>query len=157
MMCEKCSEQYIVQIGDQKLCPICAVIAAAAKIMRDYGTVDYQGKTYALTQDAYPENYRTDGEVRYYASATGPDGAEYEVAWETTQGWNTASAEAKRVEELLAEQRYGYLDEAEETELATLLDSPNTSWLDDESNACDWDRPIDVRRVWTEEVGNGHN
>jgi len=114
----------------------------------DYGTVNYEGKTYKMNQDAYPENYGTDGEIRYYATAIGPDGAEYNITWETTKGWDKANAEAKRVEELLAEQKLGYLNEAEETELATLLDSPNTSWLDDESNACDWDRPIDVQRIW---------
>jgi hypothetical protein len=60
---------------------------------QDHGTVEFNGITYTLTQDAYCDNYGTDGGVRYYAHATGPDGGEYRVAWDTTEAWDALDGE----------------------------------------------------------------
>lgn len=48
------------------------------------------GLTVTLTDDATMDNYGTDGEVRYYASAVDAAGNEYRVAWDTTNGITTA-------------------------------------------------------------------
>lgn len=104
--------------------------------MKDYGTVDYNGKTYTLTQEAYVDNYGTKGAVRYYAHAIDEAGNEYIIAWDTTEAWDLATERAK----LDAE---SYLDEADAERLAELLDLvlPDVS---DESNACDWGNPVRV-------------
>ena len=88
-------------------------------IKKDYGTVEFEGKTYTLTQDAYAENYGTDGAVRYYAAAVDADGNEYLVTWETTEQWDEAQEEYKETSEV-------------------------NGYIEDESNACDWDSPIEV-------------
>ena len=54
----------------------------------DYGTVTFNGVLYTLTQDAYCDNYGTDGGVRYYAHATDAAGNKYRVAWDTTIEWD---------------------------------------------------------------------
>ena len=96
---------------------------------KQYGTVDFEGKRYYLTQDAYPDNYGTDGDVRYYARAIDIEGDIYMVAWDTTGEWDEAQAEAQRL------QAAG--DPCD--------DYP--AILDDESNACDWDHPVDVKAI----------
>jgi hypothetical protein len=57
---------------------------------RDFGNVDFEGITYTLTQDAYCDNYGTDGGVRYYAHAVDGAGNKYLLAWDTTQAWMDA-------------------------------------------------------------------
>lgn len=99
--------------------------AAAEK----YGTVDHGGAALALTQQAYCENYGTDGGVRYYASAVDIEGNEYRVSWDTTQAWDAATAAAK-------------VSLAESGELGN-----EEYLLQDESNACDWDSPADITPV----------
>ena len=86
---------------------------------KNYGTVEFKGTIYALTQDAYCDNYGTDGAVRYYASAVDASGNKYLVAWETTQAWNEAQELYKQTNEV-------------------------SGFIEDESNACDWDNPIEV-------------
>lgn len=77
----------------------------------DYGTVHFEGKELTITQAAYCDNYSTDGAVRYYATATDSAGNSYQVAWETTQEWNSGEVDTE-----------------------------------DESNSCDWDNPIEVKK-----------
>ena len=60
---------------------------------RDYGSVKHNGMTLALTQDAYCENYGTDGSVRYYAQAKDATGNLYRVAWDTTAEWDEREPE----------------------------------------------------------------
>lgn len=98
----------------------------------DYGTVNFGGKTYTLTQDAYAENYGMDGSVRYYASATDEQGLKYLVVWGTTPEWDAAQAEARRV------------DQQYEPHAAPDYEYPQI--LEDETNACDWDHPVAVDR-----------
>jgi hypothetical protein len=47
------------------------------------GDVTYTGITVHLTQQAYSNNYGTDGDVRYYAKGVDDEGNEYMVTWET--------------------------------------------------------------------------
>lgn len=89
---------------------------------KDYGTVTFNGKVFALTQDAYFDNYGTDGGVRYYASAVDTDGNKYLVAWGTTEKWNEAQQEYKVTGEV-------------------------NGCIEDESNACDWDNPVSVEEM----------
>ena len=56
--------------------------ATAAK---QYGTVTYEGVEYALCQQAYCDNYGTDNQVRYHATAIDIDGNQYKVTWETIE------------------------------------------------------------------------
>jgi hypothetical protein len=92
-------------------------------IMTDYGTVNFNGKTLTLTQGAYCDNYGTQGNVRYYASAVDADGNKYIVAWDTTEQWQQWQKEYAN-----HDNDYDYI-----------------AGLEDESNACDWDNPIEVR------------
>ena len=92
--------------------------------------VNYAGHTYTLQQDAYADNYGTDGAVRYYAHATDNDGNDYTVRWNTTPEWDEAQAEAERI--------------AKQYEPSTAPSYEYPALLDDESNACDWDNPVDV-------------
>lgn len=85
----------------------------------NYGTVEFEGKTYTLTQDAYANNYGTDGAVRYYAAAVGADGNRYMVEWETSEEWDAAQDDYKATGEV-------------------------SGYIEDEQNACDWDNPISV-------------
>ncbi len=43
---------------------------------KEFGTVDYKGVTYILTQQAYIDNDGTDGKVIYYAAAITEDMAD---------------------------------------------------------------------------------
>ena len=49
------------------------------------GTATFDGVVYALCQQAYIDNYGTDGGVRYYATAIDADGNKYKVTWETIE------------------------------------------------------------------------
>ena len=81
----------------------------------------YNGVEITLTENAEAANYGTDGNVEYTATGKGSDGHTYLITWATTEEWNDA------VEEGI--DKYG---------------EPNNSYCQDESNACDWDNPIDI-------------
>lgn len=102
--------------------------------MTNYGTITYKGKEYLLIHQPYIVDARTERwrneEVYYLANAIDSEGNEYEVEWELNEYTREAYNE-------LARQR-----EFEET--------PNYSLVEDESNACDWDNPIDVREIYCE-------
>ena len=49
--------------------------------MRDFGTITFNGQVFTLTQEAYADNFGTDGGVRYYAGAVDTDGNEHQVTW----------------------------------------------------------------------------
>lgn len=83
------------------------------------GKCRHDGVDLALAADAVMDNYGTCGEVRYYADAFDRNGAEYRVTWGTTQKWDDRSENPEEYE----------------------------SWLEDESNACDWDNPIEVEQI----------
>jgi hypothetical protein len=86
-----------------------------------YGTVEFGGRIYILTQQAYCDNYGTDGGVRYYAHAVAKNDADtnkYKVVWATTDEWDNHQK-----------------------------NDETCSFCEDESNACNWDNPIDVRIV----------
>lgn len=89
-----------------------------ATLEDNFGTVDYNNKTYYFTQQAYSNNYETNGEVRYYATAIDSKENEYQVCWLTTAEW----------------------DEANDT----ATDDDYDSIIEDESNACEWDKPYEI-------------
>lgn len=95
-------------------------------MITDFGTVNYQGKILTLTQQAYADNYGTNGGVRYYAHAVDADGNEYIVAWDTTGEWDT--------------QREIYKRDGDSTDEGARA----LAYVEDESNACDWDSPANV-------------
>ena len=86
-------------------------------------TVTHKNETYTLKEDAYMENYGIYGEVRYYAHATDADGTEVIVVWLTTQIWDEA------------------------TEAAAAGDNNALSYIEDESNACEWDYPEKITQI----------
>lgn len=88
---------------------------------KDYGTVIFNGKEYVITQAAYPVNYGTDGDVRYEAAAVS-DGKDYIVVWATTPEWREATRLYNETGEI-------------------------SGFYQDESNACDWYSPIEVREI----------
>jgi len=104
-----------------------------------YGTVVFGGKTYILTQQAYCDSYGTDGGVRYYAHAVATDDTddnEYKVIWDTTEEWDNHQAG-------------GDIHPAEQDDKGDVI-APNEmtcSFCEDESNACDWDKPVEVIEV----------
>lgn len=99
----------------------------------NYGMVEFEGRTYELTEQAYPENYGISGEICYKATAKlqGDESEEvYMVTWKTTETWNEYT---KLHEEYVEENG-----------------NDNSDWiayLEDGSNACDWDNPISVDQI----------
>lgn len=63
-----------------------------------------------------------DAYVRYYARAVDAEGNEYEITWKQTEAWEEAKDLYKATGEVI-EHFY------------------------DESNACEWDKPIAVKKV----------
>ena len=110
--------------------------------------VKFQGKTYTLTQEAEATNYGTYGEVRYCAVATDDKGNQYEVIWETKELWDLAVELAKlEAQKESMEQHNEQLNSEEAQRLAELSEQVNSSYCEDESNACDWDNPIEVKEI----------
>ena len=99
----------------------------------DNGTVEHEGKTIYLIQQAYADGIGED--IHYDASGVDIDGNVYHVRWETTEAWDNAVAE-------YAAERRDY-DEAHAQGRSTEYPECPTL-LDDESNACDWDNPSSV-------------
>jgi hypothetical protein len=117
---------------------------------RDYGTVTFKGKTYKLIQDAYVDNYGTNGAVRYYVKAIGEDYKTYLVTWETTEKFDDACRlayldaryedEEDDLPQVLIEERYALYEKYDN-------DPPSSTYAEDEGNACDWDNPISVESI----------
>ena len=94
--------------------------------MTNYGTVTHNGKEYTLTQQAYIVGSNED--PYYIANATDSKGNEYEVEWELNEHTRKMYNEIERQIEAGG--------------------APNYSLVEDESDACDWDNPIDVREIY---------
>lgn len=92
--------------------------AAAAK----FGTVEHEGKTLALTQQAYCDNTGAGDQVAYFAAAVDADGNAYKVKWDTTMEWDEAQA-------------------------AYRADPLNAPVPEDESAACDWSAPAAIVEI----------
>lgn len=106
---------------------------------KEYGTVEFGGKTYILTQQAYCNNYGTDGGVRYYAHAVAADDADdatYKVVWDTTEEWDNHQSGGE-------EHPREYDDDNNEI----YPNGMSCNFCEDESNACDWDKPVNVYEV----------
>ena len=86
------------------------------------GDVTFDGLLIHLTEQAYANNYGTDGGVRYYAHGVTDDGTEYLVAWDTTAAWD-AEQDAYRA------------------------DPDNFTSSIPEDQACDWSEPVAAREV----------
>lgn len=112
-----------------------------------FGTVNFEGKELKLTQDAYVDNYGTDGEVRYYANAVDTEGNEYQVIWETTKEFDQSEELFNLIEELEVLKSHKSFDDGEimrmeelEKEIEKMENEGiGSSYCEDESNACDWD------------------
>ncbi len=85
----------------------------------DFGSVEFGGKTYRLTDDIYCSNYGTDGGVRYYAYAIDEAGNKYRVAWDTTAEWDARDPE-------------DYGDDSEACDWSAPVDVVLTETADDE-------------------------
>ena len=90
------------------------------------GTVNFEGKEYFLTQDAYLDGDWESG-ISYIASAVDAEGNEYEIEWELNEDTENA---------------YEKIEEQKEKG-----EEPDYYLIQDEENACDWDNPIDVRLI----------
>lgn len=118
--------------------------------MRDFGTVTFNGQVFTLTQDAYADNYGSDGETRYYASAVDTDENDVKVSWTTTAAWDNSEKIFnlnQKLEELtsnLSDEDHAERWIAEVKEEIEELEALETCDSEDESNACDWDNPISV-------------
>lgn len=84
-------------------------------------TVDHGDISITCRDDAH-----LDREGQYRAYGVGDDGNSYIIDWSTTTAWDAANAEAK------ANRANGDYDSY-------------PSLLDDESHACDWDNPSNIR------------
>jgi hypothetical protein len=85
----------------------------------NHGSVNQNGIEITLTQEAYCSNW---GEYR--ASGKDDQGNRYEVIWDTTMAWDEAQAELKSNPEDVC-----------------------LSFIEDESNACDWENPREVQAI----------
>lgn len=103
----------------------------------EFGTVDFEGKTYTLTNQAQADNHGTEGLVRYTARAVDDSGHEYVLAWDTTDAWDVACKVAAMDDE----------DEIAEVIAEADLTQGELPDVSDESNACDWDSPVSVKAV----------
>jgi len=83
----------------------------------DFGKVSFNGIEIILTQQAYCNN-----EGQYLASGKDAAGNIYQVEWQTTKAWDDAQELARTTGEVDA-------------------------FAEDESNACDWSSPVDVKLV----------
>lgn len=88
---------------------------------QDFGTITCDAGTFELLQDAYPENYGTDGGIRFYASARGVGGDTCRLGWDTTQAWKD--------------------NEAANQAALSAGEIPDDL---DYSDACDWQKPNEV-------------
>lgn len=96
------------------------------KMAKENGTVEYQGKTIYLTQQAHADNTYRDGrngDLVYRAHGIDTNGNEYRVEWETTAEWD---------------------DHQSRDEYHDHNGADTCGWCEDESNACDWDSPSRV-------------
>ena len=85
----------------------------------------YKGKQLTLNENAYIAGTREN--IIYLATATDEDGQQYEIEWAINEETQKAYDEIERQREL--------------------GETPNYSLVEDESNACDWDNPIEIRKV----------
>ena len=88
----------------------------------DFGDITFDGKLIHLTEQAYAENYGTDGGVRYHAKGVDDSGTEYVVSWDTTEAWD-----------------------AEQDSYRADPDKFEPSMM--EEYACDWSSPVAIRIV----------
>lgn len=93
--------------------------------MKNYGTLTHKEKEYTLIQQPYIGGINE--EPYYLANAIDSKGNEYEVEWELNEYTREKYVELER--------------QIEAREV------PNYSLVEDESNACDWDNPIDIREI----------
>lgn len=109
-------------------------------------TVKFEGKTFFLEQQAYPDNYGTDGGVRYYAAAIDENGERYKVVWDTLEQWDNGN-EVAQLEAQLEDPRHFTDEEIQKTKDRLEEIGDNYIPNDDESGACDWDSPVNVYKV----------
>lgn len=115
--------------------------------VKEYGEVEFEGKKYALTENAYGDNYMVD-QFRYFAHAIDEQGNRYRVMWETTYAWDI-SREYDMLEHNLEMQPDPYERERIKERLAELEEEiKEVGYINaDEHWACDWDNPVEVEEV----------
>jgi hypothetical protein len=107
---------------------------------KEYGTVTYNNREYALTESAYLDNYNC--EAVYMANAIDEEGNDYLVIWKPTKQWEL-SREYSNIESHIALLHDYEKEQAErrmkaiEAEIEKVGGFVN---IDDEY-ACDWDEP----------------
>ena len=111
---------------------------------KKYSTVEFEGKTYALTQDAFVDNYGTNGDVCYRAMAIDEQGNKYNVIWYLDEAYEKNGKDYNRYIKLTDLSEHQPLDDDEQSEFDTLIDDGQPSPNEDESNACDWDEPAHI-------------
>ncbi len=119
---------------------------------RDFGTVEYKGKTYTVTCEAWVDNKGTDGDVVYYAYAE-KDEKKYRVMWNTTEEFDLSGELSNlelRLGEISKNTQDNEIEEKEEIEerIAELeAQGIDSFFAEDESNACDWDNADDMEEI----------
>lgn len=112
---------------------------------KEYGTVTYNNKRYALTERAYLSFGSFSGDALFMASAIGEDGKEYLVIWKPNKQWELSYEYSDIVSQIAlfhdyekeqAERRMAEI-EAEIEEMGGFVN------IDDEY-ACDWEAPWGV-------------
>jgi hypothetical protein len=108
--------------------------------LENNGTVEHEGETLYLIQQAYVENHGSG--VAYFANAVDKTGKAYSVQWDTTPDWDLAQELAK----IEARQEYEELDVEDQARLSELkaMDLPDPY---DEGEACDWDNPVSIKEL----------
>ena len=121
---------------------------------RDYGTTQYEGETYIITCEAWVDNYGSNGDVAYYAYAT-KDNKKYRVMWYTTEKWDKCT-ELYNLEQELANLKsnksiwqsdINRIDEIKHEISELESEGYATTYVEDESNACDWDNANTVEEI----------
>lgn len=94
--------------------------------MTNHRTITYKGKEYILTQQPYIMGINE--EPYYVASVIDSEGKEYDMEWDLNEDTREAYNEIEKQREL--------------------GETPNYSLVEDESTACDWDTPVDVKEIY---------
>jgi hypothetical protein len=116
------------------------------ELAKENGTVVFEGKKYWLKQQAHVDNYGTDGGVRYYASAVDRFGHDVMIAWNTTVAWDELGRGLSLIEKINDAENNGEDCLSEKHDLEQIIENygdPETYHFD-ESDACDWNNPVDV-------------
>lgn len=112
------------------------------------GTVTHKGNAlYLLSQARVCESNNEWYADKYEADAIDADGNAYRVYWQTTEEWDEA-CEYANLETYIAQCKRQHEEVSQEDmDRFALLDAKTLPDVNDESNACNWDKPHTIEEL----------